>query len=498
MDARTQWEVGLALPRQPMRALGPEFYTELIPQGLPQPSLRLVSVDAARLLGLHAPCDAVARAEWAEVFAGNRSGPDGTTLATVYAGHQFGNWAGQLGDGRAHLLGSFAAPDATQNSGHDAWEVQLKGSGRTPYSRFGDGRAVLRSSLREFLCSEAMWHLGIPTTRALCLVDSPLAVQRERVERAAIVTRLAPSFVRVGHFEHFAHSGQHDSLRRLLHWWIEHFEPDCAAADDPALALMQRVVQRSAELVAAWQAVGFVHGVLNTDNLSMLGWTLDYGPFGFVDAFDPDYTPNTSDRDGRYSWRNQPAAVHWNLHALAAALRPLLHADATSVRAVLDSFGDRFEHAWRRRIAARLGLSRTRPGDDELARGWIELLRRARADWTLSFRLLGQTVDGAVPHALRAQFAACEPEFDAWLQRWRARQRAGGDGRAAMDRVNPRIVLRHHLAQDAIAAAERGDFAPAQNLLDALRAPFADTPAHAALAAPPPADAPPAALSCSS
>ncbi len=498
MDARTQWALGLALPQQPMRALGHEFYTELAPQGVPQPTLRLVSDDAARLLGLQPPRDAAARAEWAEVFAGNRADPDCPALATVYAGHQFGNWAGQLGDGRAHLLGSFAAPDAAQNAGHADWDVQLKGSGRTPYARFGDGRAVLRSSLREFLCSEAMWHLGIPTTRALCLVDSPLAVQRERVERAAIVTRLAPSFVRVGHFEHFAHSGQHDALRRLLQWWIARFEPDCADADDPALALLQRVVQRSAELVAAWQAVGFVHGVLNTDNLSMLGWTLDYGPFGFVDAFDPDYTPNTSDRDGRYSWRNQPAAVHWDLHALAAALRPLLDADAARVRAVLDGFGDAFERAWRQRIAARLGMARPQPGDDALARAWIELLHRARADWTLSFRLLARAAEGPVPDALRAQFASCAPEFDAWLQRWRARQHAGGDGPDAMDRVNPRIVLRHHLAQHAIAAAESGDFAPAQALLDALRTPFADNQAHAAFAAPPPADAPPAALSCSS
>ncbi|OIQ83311.1 hypothetical protein GALL_348980 [mine drainage metagenome] len=495
MDMRRFELAGLARPRQPLRELGPEFYAELAPQGLPDPQLRLCSNDAARLLGLTPPADAAQRAEWAERFAGNRVDPDCLPLATVYAGHQFGNWAGQLGDGRAHLLGEVPAPDTTQNAGHDHWEVQLKGAGRTPFSRFGDGRAVLRSSLREFLASEAMWHLGVPSTRALCLVDSPLPVRRERLERAAVVTRLAPSFVRIGHFEHFSHSGQHEALRRLLDAWIARFEPDCARADNPALALLQRVAQRSAELVAAWQAVGFVHGVLNTDNLSMLGWTLDYGPFGFLDAFDPDYTPNTSDTSARYCWGRQPAAVHWSLYALGAALKPLI-GDAQRIDDALQQFPAAFDAAWRARLRAKLGLGGNGAEHDALARDWLELLLRARADWTISFRRLHDAADGATPAPLAAQFDGCAEALQAWLVRWRALSSA--PARAAMPAVNPHVVLRHHLAQHAIDAAESGDFEPAQTLHDALREPYRETAANAALAAAPPPDAPPACLSCSS
>ena len=500
MDMRRhpQGFAGLPWPRQPLRELGPEFYSELAPQGLPQPELRLYSEEAARLLGLRPPADPQQRAEWAELFSGNRVDPEQLPLATVYAGHQFGNWAGQLGDGRAHLLGELAAPDAAQNGGHACWEVQLKGAGRTPYSRFGDGRAVLRSSLREFLASEAMWHLGVPTTRALCLVDSPLPVRRERLERAAVVTRLAPSFVRIGHFEHFSHSGQHAALRRLLDAWIARFEPDCAHAADPALALLQRVAQRSAELVAHWLAVGFVHGVLNTDNLSMLGWTLDYGPFGFLDAFDPDYTPNTSDTSGRYSWGRQPAAVHWGLYALAAALKPLI-GDAQAIEDALQAFPAAFDAAWRARLRAKLGLGAQSATADALARDWLALLQRARADWTLSFRYLHDAADGTLPAQLAAQFDAetgCAEALQAWLQRWRALSSAAA--RAAMPTVNPHRVLRHHLAQQAIDAAEHGDFGPAQALHDALREPYRESAAHAAFALPPPPDAPPACLSCSS
>ncbi len=500
MDMRRhpQGFAGLPWPRQPLRELGPEFYSELAPQGLPQPELRLYSEDAARLLGLALPAAPQQRADWAELFSGNRVDPGQLPLATVYAGHQFGNWAGQLGDGRAHLLGELAAPDAAQNGGHACWEVQLKGAGRTPYSRFGDGRAVLRSSLREFLASEAMWHLGVPTTRALCLVDSPLPVRRERLERAAVVTRLAPSFVRIGHFEHFSHSGQHAALRRLLDAWIARFEPDCTHAADPALALLQRVVQRSAELVAHWLAVGFVHGVLNTDNLSMLGWTLDYGPFGFLDAFDPDYTPNTSDTAGRYSWGRQPAAVHWGLYALAAALKPLI--DGTqAIEDAVQAFPAAFDAAWRARLRAKLGLGAQSAAADALARDWLALLQRARADWTLSFRHLHDAADGTLPPQLAAQFdaeAGCAEALHAWLQRWRALSSAAA--RAAMPTVNPHRVLRHHLAQQAIDAAEHGDFGPAQALHEALREPYRESAAHAAFALPPPPDAPPACLSCSS
>jgi uncharacterized protein YdiU (UPF0061 family) len=505
----------------PWDALGEAFSCAVRPEGLPQPRLRLVSADAARLLGLQPPRDAAEAALWAARYAGNAEPGAATPRCSVYAGHQFGNWAGRLGDGRAHLLGVQDAPDAAQNRGHARWEVQIKGAGRTPYSRFGDGRAVLRSSLREFLASEAMWHLGIATTRALCLVDSELPVRRERVERAAVLTRLAPSFLRFGHFEHFSYADDPAALRRLADWCIERLAPDCAAAPNPALELLRQVVRRTAALIAQWQGVGFIHGVMNTDNMSMLGWTLDYGPFAFMDAFEPLHTPNTTDRGGRYAWARQPAAAQWNLAALAQALLPLI-GDVEAARAAVADFASEYEAAQDAVWNAKLGLPGRDPGDADLARRWLELLRRCGADWTLSWReLAGIEPEGPIPEALRARFEAADDAFTAWVADYRAR--LGRDGppapeadsadqqaragtpaergaarRAAMLRVNPRFVLRHHLAQQVIEAAETGDFAPAAALHEVLRAPYAEQPGADAWAAPPPPQAPPAALSCSS
>jgi uncharacterized protein YdiU (UPF0061 family) len=495
---------GLTL-RQPYRALGPEFYRAVQPQGVPAPTVSLVSDEAARLLALDAPHqDDDIRQLWAELFSGNRPPVGCETICTVYAGHQFGNWAGQLGDGRAHLLGETDAPDAQQNCGFPRWEVQLKGAGRTPYSRHGDGRAVLRSSLREFLASEAMWHLGIPTTRALCLVTSPLPVPRERMETAAVVTRLAPTFVRFGHFEHFSYGGQHDALRKLVDWTIARVDPACAGADNPALALLQGVVARTARLVAQWQCVGFIHGVMNTDNMSILGWTLDYGPFAFMDGFDPAHTPNTTDRFGRYAWAQQPAVARWNLLALAQALLPLIGPPQHAVDAV-EAFEAQFSQAMRARLQAKLGLDQPQPGDDDLVDAWLAAMAENRSDWTLSFRLLGTlgADPGApVPLELEALFAKRPHRFQAWIADYRRRLRQNPLGDAtrkrAMDGVNPRFVLRHHLAQQVIAAAEAGDFAPARELLGVLRHPYAEQPEHAAYAAAPPQDAEAPALSCSS
>ena len=496
--------------RQTFPALGPEFHSTTAPQGLPQPRLRLVSDDAARLLGLRVPApddprDDGLRALWAHTFSGNAAAADGSAISTVYAGHQFGNWAGQLGDGRAHLLGEALVADSAQARGHGWWEVQIKGAGRTPFSRHADGRAVLRSSLREFLCSEAMWHLGVPTTRALCLVDSDLAVRRESLESAAVVARLSPSFLRFGHFEHFSHSGRHDALRRLTDYTVARLYPQAAQAANPALALLREVTAATAALIARWQCVGFVHGVMNTDNMSMLGWTIDYGPFGFVDAFDPGYTPNTTDAYGRYAWARQPAVARWNLLALAQALLPLI-GDEQAARDAVEDFADHFMPAMRDGMQPKLGLGAARDDDPGLVQDWIDLLAACRADWTVSHRQLAHWVARAqdgVPAALREQFAAWPQRLQDWLERLRQRlgelEPAQREARAAgMLRANPCYVLRHHLAQAAIAQAQAGDFGAASRLMTVLRRPCEEQAGCEDLAAPPPPDAGPPVLSCSS
>jgi uncharacterized protein YdiU (UPF0061 family) len=499
---RTAAELGFA---QPYRKLGSEFFSVVRPLGLPVPQLSLVSEEASRLLGLNLDsADSNAQQSWAALLSGNHQ-PDGCeTICTVYSGHQFGNWAGQLGDGRAHLLGEVDAPDTQQNCGYPRWEVQLKGAGLTPYSRRGDGRAVLRSSIREFLCSEAMWHLGIPTTRALSLVTSSLPVARERMESAAVITRLAPSFIRFGHFEHFSYTGQHAALRRLADWTIARVDPSCADAANPALALLQGVVARTARLIAHWQCVGFIHGVMNTDNMSMLGWTLDYGPFAFMDGFDPEHTPNTTDRFGRYAWARQPGIARWNLLALAQALLPLIGEPQAAIDAV-EAFEPQFSQAMRSRLQDKLGLGAPQNGDDTLVDSWLAAMAENHADWTLSFRLLASlsaSVDGPVPEALQNLFASRPQRFQAWVADYRQRLESQGSVDAmrklTMNRVNPRFVLRHHLAQHAIAQAEAGDFSATRELMEVLLHPYAEQPEHAAYAAAPPQDAEPPALSCSS
>ena len=310
--------------------LGPAFHTRLPPTPLPAPYPVAHSPEVARLLGLDPAW--LATEDALQLFSGNALPAGGDTLASVYSGHQFGVWAGQLGDGRALLLGETA----------QGWEIQLKGAGRTPYSRMGDGRAVLRSSIREFLCSEAMHALGIPTTRALCLMGSPAPVLRESVETAAVLTRVAPSFIRFGHFEHFAARGQTTELRQLADYVIDRYYPACRTTPDfggnAYAALLQAVAQRTAELIAQWQAVGFCHGVMNTDNMSILGLTIDYGPFQFLDTFAPGHICNHSDTQGRYAFDRQPGVAYWNLLCLGQALHPL-HQQPRVEFDVLDRLG---------------------------------------------------------------------------------------------------------------------------------------------------------------
>ena len=469
--------------------LGPEFFTELPAQGLPDPHWVAQSPACAELLGW--PADWTARPDMLAVMAGNANHPGMRPLATVYSGHQFGVWAGQLGDGRALWLGEVDTPSGPQ-------ELQLKGGGLTPYSRRGDGRAVLRSSIREFLCSEAMAALGVPTTRALCITGSRLPVIRETMETAAVVTRVAPSFIRFGHFEHFAHHDQLDALRRLAEFFIAHHAPECADAPEPAVALLRKVSLQTADLVAHWQAIGFCHGVMNTDNMSMLGLTLDYGPFGFMDGFDPGHICNHSDDRGRYAYARQPAVAFWNLHALAQGLLPLLpgeqEAAGERLLEAVEVFRDRFASQMLGRMRVKLGLATAEDGDQALADDFLKLMAASRADFTQSFRRLSRALGDAEP--LRDLFID-RAALDAWLLRWRERVAREGGVEARMLAVNPAVVLRNHLAEGAIRAAQGGDFSEIERLLKVLSRPF-DEPALPSDAALPPDWAQTLEVSCSS
>lgn len=480
-------------------ALPDAFYTRLDPQPLPDPYVVGVSDEVAELLGL--PRDLLGHAQFAELFAGNRRLPGADPLAAVYSGHQFGVWAGQLGDGRAHLLGGL-------RNAHGHWEIQLKGAGRTPYSRGADGRAVLRSSIREFLCSEAMAGLGIPTTRALCVIGADHPVRREMYETAAVVTRVAPGFVRFGSFEHWAARGRIGELRRLADYVIDTFRPECRAAANPHDALLRDVAVRTGELIAHWMAVGFMHGVMNTDNMSILGLTLDYGPFGFMEAFDAGHICNHSDDHGRYSYRNQPHVAQWNLYCLAEAFVPLL-GDAEAARAAIDeSYGDAFGQTFERLMRAKLGLCDAQPDDEAFIGATFALLQEHRPDYTLFFRALSQlpaAVDAPerakTDAPLRDQFvdrAAC----DAWLATWRARLARtpwpDAERQAAMCAANPKYVLRNWLAEVAIRRASAQDFSEVARLLACLRRPYDEQPDNAAYAALPPDWANGLQVSCSS
>lgn len=476
-----------------LAALGPRFGTALPPQAVPAPHWVARSEALAAELGLTGWLETP---EALAVLSGSSVAEGSRPFASVYSGHQFGVWAGQLGDGRALLLGEIDTPAG-------AMELQLKGSGLTPYSRMGDGRAVLRSSIREFLGSEAMHHLGIPTTRALAVVGSALPVRRETVETAAVVLRVAPSFLRFGHFEHFAHHGLPAELRLLADYLMATHFPACRDAAEPCAALLEEVARRTGALIADWQAVGFCHGVMNTDNLSMLGLTIDYGPFGFLDGFDPGHVCNHSDHQGRYAYARQPNVGFWNLHALAQAMLPLLGGDeAASERALaaIEPYRDSYTATFVSRLRAKLGLATARDDDPALIDGWLKLLATERTDHTIAWRRLADWTT-ADPSAVRDLFID-RPAFDAWAQGYAARlaAEASVDAERAerMRRVNPKFVLRNHLAENAIRAAQGGDFTETGRLLKVLQRPFDEQLEHAAYAAFPPDWARQLEVSCSS
>jgi serine/tyrosine/threonine adenylyltransferase len=469
--------------------LPPAFYRKLSPTPLAAPYLVSVSGAAAALLDLDP--DAVRSEGFLEVLAGNRVPEGAEPLSMLYAGHQFGVFVPQLGDGRAILLGEIV------NSRRERWTLQLKGAGETPFSRTADGRAVLRSTIREYLCSEAMHALGIPTTRALGIAGADQPVYRETPETAAVLMRLAPSHVRFGSFEVFYAREQHEHLKQLADHVIEEHFPDFAGAPDRYEKFLIEVIERTARLIAQWQAVGFCHGVMNTDNMSILGLTLDYGPFGFMEAFDPNHICNHSDEQGRYAYANQPYIGLWNCSRLAQALTPLI--DAEPCNAALARYEGAFIDTHLALMRAKLGLARAHDGDRELINDLLELMARQKLDWTIFFRALS----GFGTDAAARDLAIDRAEFDAWgeryTQRLQAEQSDNAARRARMNRVNPKYVLRNHLAQAAIEQAEkRRDFSEIDRLHALLQRPFDEQPACEAYAAPPPDWAKDIHVSCSS
>jgi serine/tyrosine/threonine adenylyltransferase len=501
-----------------LQALGVSLGTELRGQSMSGLHWGAHSQGAAQALGW--PADwwqqaTPGTASALEVFGGNEVWPGMRPMASVYSGHQFGQWAGQLGDGRALLLGEVQTPTGSL-------EVQLKGAGMTPYSRRADGRAVLRSSIREFLCSEAMHALGIPTSRALCLTASPLLVYRETAESAAVVTRLAPSFIRFGHFEHFAHhqaSGYLPALAALVDGVVDHHLPDlqhlpgAATCPERVVGLLRHAALSTAAMIAQWQAVGFCHGVMNTDNMSILGLTIDYGPFGFLDGFDPNHICNHSDAAGRYRWRYQPDIGFWNVGALAQALAALVPDAATDrsegqlmILGALKAYEPHFEQQMLMRWRAKLGLLTEQADDQALLDDWLKLMAAQRADFSITWRRLGlfredQPPESAANAPLRDLFLD-RAGFDAWAHRYAQRLKLENsqpeERRSRMDAVNPWVVLRNHLAQQAIARAEQGDFSEVQRLHHVLQTPFTEQPEHASDAALPPDWAQAIEVSCSS
>ncbi|SEK62725.1 protein adenylyltransferase SelO [Nitrosovibrio tenuis] len=514
------------LPADPMtdnvpRAVRNACYTLVNPTPVHAPRLLAWADPVGEMLGIARPDSPIGFA--AEVLGGNRILSGMQPYAARYGGHQFGHWAGQLGDGRAITLGEMLGPDGVRR------ELQLKGAGKTPYSRTADGRAVLRSSVREFLCSEAMHYLGVPTTRALSLVATGERVVRDmfydghpQAESGAIVCRVSPSFVRFGNFEILAAQNEPDVLKTLTDYIIAEYFPELTSPPDPSPALYARwfeeICRRTGVLIAHWMRVGFVHGVMNTDNMSILGLTIDYGPYGWLEGFDFSWTPNTTDAHGRrYAFGNQPRIAHWNLTRLAAALAPLIEDDA-ALEQGLAVFGETFNNTWRSMLADKLGLSSLGHADDDvLVNDLFELLQQVETDMTLFFRCLmkipvdisvndgagnamrdayhlGDREDSALAGLFRPAFydeqQAFSPEqlarLAGWLRRYLARVRL--DAQPAelryqrMRRANPKYVLRNYMAQQAIEALEQGDASVINRLMEVLQRPYDEQPEHEELA----------------
>ncbi|HEU0152230.1 MAG TPA: YdiU family protein [Arenimonas sp.] len=449
-------------------ALPPHFWSAVEPTPVAAPRLLAWNAALADALGL----DPALEARAAAIFSGNAPPAQARPIAMAYAGQQFGHFVPQLGDGRAILLGEVTDPHGRR------FDVQLKGAGPTPYSRNGDGRAAIGPVLREYLVSEAMHALGVPTTRALAAVATGEAVFRDGALPGAVLTRIAASHVRVGTFQFFAAREDHAALRQLVSFVIDRHYPTLAGHANPALALLEAVVGAQARLVAAWMQVGFVHGVMNTDNMAVSGETIDYGPCAFLDEYHPAKTFSSIDRRGRYAYGNQPGIAQWNLARLAECLLPLIDDDGEAAvafaRAAIEGFAPAYREHWLSGQRRKLGLATEAADDEALARDFLEALQAVEADFTLSYRALSGATrgdEGGLPKT---------PAMDAWLARWRERlAREPGEAAsraAALDAANPAVIPRNHRVEAALAAAAEGDLAPFEALLAAVRRPFDDGP----------------------
>lgn len=470
------------------------FFERVNPTPFDVPHLASFNPAAAALIDLDP--DEAKLPEFADYACGQRVLPGSEPVAMLYSGHQFGHYVPQLGDGRAILLGE------VRNERGEKWDLHLKGAGLTRFSRDGDGRAVLRSTIREYLCGEAMHGLGVPTTRSLCLISSNEGVLRERPEPGAMLVRMAPTHVRFGSFEVFFYRRQHEHLKTLADYVMaEHFPH---FVDDPQryARLLAEVARRTGRTIAHWQAIGWAHGVMNTDNMSILGLTMDYGPYGFMDDFNPGFVPNHSDHQGRYSFQNQPDIGYWNIRALAQALSPLL--EEADVLGAPEIYEETLLKTYADLMQAKLGLQETQEGDDKLRRDLLAQMHSNHVDYTNFFRALGnyKQEEPSANAEIRDQFLDREG-FDWWAESYQARLKAehsvDGERKARMDCANPKYILRNYLAQVAIQrATEQQDYTEIDRLLELLRHPFDDQPEMNEYAAPPPDWGKQIVVSCSS
>jgi uncharacterized protein YdiU (UPF0061 family) len=465
-------------------ALPDRFHARVAPTPVPDPRLVVLNTGLAVELGL----DPVAlEPEAAAIFSGDRLPEDAEPIAMAYAGHQFGVFVPSLGDGRAILIGEIRGHDGTLS------DIQLKGAGLTPFSRNGDGRAALGPMLREYVVSEAMHALGIPTTRSLAVVTTGQPVFRDRALPGAVLTRVAASHIRVGTFQYFAARGDQDAVRALLEYVIARHYPEARDADVPALAVLKSVAQRQAALIADWMLMGFIHGVMNTDNMSIAGETIDYGPCAFMDSYDPNTVFSSIDYRGRYAFGNQPAIAQWNLLRLAETLLPLIDPDTgkaadlatRTIEPFIADFDARFLVGMRRKV----GLSAAAEGDADLVGRLLAAMEQSRADFTLTFRKLALAAENPDEEpGLRALFAETS-DIESWLREWRsfmARDAKPLDARvASMRAANPEYIPRNHRVQAALDAAEAGDYGPFRTLLEVLQHPFEAQPARSEYAQPP-------------
>lgn len=468
--------------------LAERLFSRRAPTAVEQPGLICLNEELAEVLGLN--CEQLRSEQGLAVLAGNALAEGSDPIATVYAGHQFGGWNPQLGDGRAILLGEVVGRDGLH------YDLQLKGAGVTPYSRMGDGRSPLGPVLREYIVSEAMARMGVPTTRALAAVTTGETVVRDELLPGAILTRVARSHIRVGTFQYFAAREDWDAVRQLADFAIARHYPEAQEAHYPYLALLSQVIERQAELIAHWQSLGFIHGVMNTDNMLIGGETVDYGPCAFMESYHPGTVFSSIDHNGRYAYSNQPSIAHWNLAWLAQSLLGIIHDDQETaikwVQDALDEFSDIYMGAYQRHMAAKIGFNTASDSSNELVLEYLSLLAKHQLDFTLGFRVLEDLVESDTPPAdspasLYPLPEACKP----WLSTWRealAVHKTDPMHETVIENTlhdcNPVFIPRNHLVEQVIAAGNQGDFAPFQHLLAVLKTPYRFDSRHADYAMP--------------